>query len=304
MRRLGNSHRPGAIAACRRFALTLTNPTEIIPHPSTRSLAGITSMRSKHSLMTMLALCVCATGNSASRAQEVTPLAMKMEVAEPRIGVPKVPKILRPMHWLHADPNDSARSTGIGKPLKGTSWRNRPFQIGGLFGGLIGDSLIDGAIDQQDGLIGGYRLGWDFDHYWGTELRYAFARQDLIDLQGMTALPTGADQFLDLNLLYYPWGDAQWRPFASVGLGFANFRFYDANQVLVDDDLLTIPLGVGVKYYYRPWLAWRTSVMDNLSIGSQGLDTMHNLSFTVGVEVHFGGPRQTYFPYHGGGTIW
>ncbi|MBI2477207.1 MAG: hypothetical protein HYV60_00705, partial [Planctomycetia bacterium] len=67
-------------------------------------------------------------------------------------------------------------------------------------------------------LFGGYRLGWDFYHYWGTELRFAFAKPDLIDLQAMTALPTGTDKFWDLNLLYYPWGDAEWRPFASVGL--------------------------------------------------------------------------------------
>ena len=173
-----------------------------------------------------------------------------------------------------------------------------------MFGGLIGDSLIAGTIDQEDDLLGGYQLGWDFDHYWGTELRFAFARPDLIDLQGMALLPSGTDQFWDLNLLYYPWGDAQWRPFASVGLGFASFRFLDANRVLFDETLLTVPVGIGVKHYYRPWLALRTSLMDNVSIGARGLDTMHNLSLSVGVEMHFGGPRRTYFPYHSGGIIW
>ncbi|MBI2477208.1 MAG: hypothetical protein HYV60_00710 [Planctomycetia bacterium] len=74
--------------------------------------------------------------------------------------------------------------------------------------------------------------------------------------------------------------------------------------MLVDDDLLTIPLGVGVKHLYRPWLALRTSLVDNFSISSQGLDTMHNLSLSFDVEVHFGGPRSTYFPYHGGDMIW
>ena len=52
-----------------------------------------------------------------------------------------MPDILRPKHWLHPDPRDTARSTGIGTPLKGTSWRNRPFHIGWLFGGLIGIAL-------------------------------------------------------------------------------------------------------------------------------------------------------------------
>ena len=253
---------------------------------------------------TLLALCICAMGSRLSRAEGVQPSVMSPTDAPQRTGVPTVPDVLRPAHWFHSDPSDPARSTGIGKPLKGTSWRNRPLHIGWMFGGLIGDRLVEGVIDQEAALFGGYRLGWDFDHYWGTELRFAFAEPEMIDLQGATSLPTGIDKFWDLNLLYYPWGDAKWRPFASIGVGFANFRFEDANQVLVDDSLLTIPMGVGVKYFYRPWLALRTSLMDNLSIGSQGLDTMHNLSLSFGVEVHFGGPRNTYFPYHGGGMIW
>ncbi|MBC8356467.1 MAG: hypothetical protein H8E66_31185 [Planctomycetes bacterium] len=262
-------------------------------------------MRStRYATTALLAFCNCAIGTSLILAEEVLPVAMPQPAMGPRVGIPELPEILKPMHWLHSDPNDSARSTGIGNPLKGTSWRNRPFHVGWMFGGLIGDTLIQGAIDQEDDLFGGYRLGWDFDHYWGTELRFAFAKPELIDVQGLTSLPTGTDKFWDLNLLYYPWGDAEWRPFASVGIGFASFRFEDANQVLVDDKLLTIPLGVGVKHYYRPWLALRTSVTDNLSIGSGALETMHNLSLSVGVEVHFGGPRKTYFPYHGGGKIW
>ncbi|MDA1054750.1 MAG: hypothetical protein O3C40_30350 [Planctomycetota bacterium] len=255
-------------------------------------------------MISLLAWWGCALSASSIRAEEIASPAMALPAAQPRTGVPALPDVLRPLHWLHTEPNDPVRSTGIGKPLKGTSWRNRPFHIGWMFGGMDGDRLIADAIDQHQGLIGGYRLGWDFDHYWGTELRYAFAKPELVDLQAMTSLPTGTDKFWDLNLLYYPWGDAQWRPFASVGLGVASFRSERANQLLVDDNLWTIPLGVGVKHYYRPWLALRTTLTDNLSIGSQGLETMHNLSFSVGVEVHFGGPRQTYFPYHGGGMIW
>ncbi|MEX0818612.1 MAG: hypothetical protein WD070_03435 [Pirellulaceae bacterium] len=262
-------------------------------------------MHSKPSAMTaLLAVCAWAIVTSSSRAEDARPISVAEPAAGSRTGVPALPDELWPMHWLHTDPNDPARSTGIGGPLKGTSWRNRPFHIGWMVGSLIGDRLIDGAVDQQAALIGGYRLGWDFDHYWGTELRFAFAKPELVELPGRTSLPAATEKFWDLNLLYYPWGDARWRPFASVGLGFATYRFEDASNVLVDDALLTLPLGVGVKHYYRPWLALRTSVTDNLSIGSQRLETMHNLSFSIGVEVHFGGPRRTYFPYHEGGVIW
>ena len=262
-------------------------------------------MRSNSSVTTtLLALCVCAMSSWSIRAQEVQPAVVESPAVPQRTGIPVIPHVLRPTHWFHADPNDPARSTGIGKPLKGTSWRNRPFHIGWMFGGLVGDTLVEGEIDQESGLFGGYQLGWDFDHYWGTELRYAFSKPELTDPQGLTLLPSGTDKFWDLNLLYYPWGDAEWRPFASVGIGAASFRVDGATQPLVDETLFTMPLGVGVKYMYRPWLALRTSLVDNLSFGSQGLETMHNLSLSFGVEVHFGGPRSTYFPYHGGGMIW
>ncbi|MCA9142313.1 MAG: hypothetical protein H6821_15320 [Planctomycetaceae bacterium] len=252
----------------------------------------------------MLALSLCALSTTSTKAQEYAVGTASEQGFQPRTGVPTLPATWHPKHWLHPDPNDPVRSTGIGNPLKGTSWRNRPFHIGWMIGGLIGDTLIDGSVDQKDGLYGGYRLGWDFDHYWGTELRYAFAAQELVDLQGTVPLASGADYFWDINLLYYPWGDAEWRPFASVGLGVAAFGFKDANQTQYDEALLTIPIGIGVKHYYRPWLALRTSLVDNLSFGSQGLDTMHNVSLSFGVEAHFGGPRNTYFPYHGGGMIW
>lgn len=258
----------------------------------------------RHFATATLAFCLCALGTSTARAQE-QPGALPRETFQPpRTGVPALPASWQPKHWLHGDPNDPARSTGIGQPLKGTSWRNRPFHIGWMFGGLIGDSLIDGTVDQGDAMFGGYRLGWDFDHYWGTELRYAFSKPELVDLQNAVSLGSSTDKYWDVNLLYYPWGDAEWRPFASVGLGVGHFRFQDNNQALVDDYLLTMPVGFGVKHFYRPWLALRASLTNNISFGSQGLDTMHNVSATFDVEVHFGGPRKTYFPYHAGGLIW
>jgi hypothetical protein len=210
---------------------------------------------------------------------------------------------LWPRHLRHGEPNDPNRHVGLGGPLTGTSWLNRPYYFGWLVGGLWGSTLIDGELDQDEDLFGGYRLGWDFDHYWGTEARIAFAHLDLFDGDGVDTLRTARHLYYDANLLFYPWGDAAWRPFASIGLGLGSFRFEDANAQFFDATMLTIPFGIGVKYYHRPWLALRTSLMDNFAVGG-GLDTMHNFSWTAGVEVHFGGPRRGYFPYHPGGFIW
>lgn len=207
-------------------------------------------------------------------------------------------------HFRHGDPDDPGRHVGIGNPLEGTSWRNRPFHVGWLYGGLFGDTLVPNSLRQDDDMFGGYRVGWDFDHYWGTEARFGFAHLDLMDAQQTDLGRSGHNQFFDVSLAYYPWGDAHWRPFASVGMGARKFRFTNAAAQLVDDYNFTLPIGVGVKYYYRPWMAVRMSFVDNWSIGSQQLDTMHNLSLTAGVEVHFGGRRRSYFPYHPGGVLW
>ena len=220
--------------------------------------------------------------------------------------LPTWSEMLWPVHWRHTNPADPQRHVGVGKPLVTSSWRNRPFHIGWLFGGLLGDPLIAAdQLKQDDDMFGGYRLGWDFDHYWGTELRFGFAHMSLIETRPGERLPTVRDHFWDLNLLYYPWGDARWRPFATVGVGAAAFRLHDrTGGLLFDDILFAVPFGGGVKFYYRPWLALRFDVIDYYTIRSQGLDSMHNVSLTAGVEVHFGGPRRSYFPYDAGAFLW
>tara|TARA_B100000809_G_scaffold160596_1_gene157988 strand:+ start:167 stop:691 length:525 start_codon:yes stop_codon:yes gene_type:complete len=147
-----------------------------------------------------------------------------------------------------------------------------------------------------------YRLGHDFDHYYGKELRFGFGYLELNN--GQPAQPNSADYFLDAHLLHYPWGDARWRPFASIGMGFANFRFRDAAGRKHDERLFHLPVGMGVKYYYRKWLVLRAELMDNLAFGGNGLDTMHNVSLTGGVEVRFGGWRRKYEGWGGGIHYW
>ena len=65
-----------------------------------------------------------------------------------------------------------------------------------------------------------------------------------------------------------------------------------------------VPFGAGVKYQARKWMAWRVEVTDNLAIAAAGLDTMHNISITMGVEAHFGGRRFSFFPWSPGAELW
>ncbi len=192
------------------------------------------------------------------------------------------------------DPDDPYRHVGKGYPLEGTSWRNRPFHIGWLFGGVYGDNLVDQELQQTNDFFGGYRVGWDFDHYWGTELRLAWARLDVLDRETEVSLPAARNVFYDASLAYYPWGDAQSRPFASVGIGWADFSFVDANNQLQHDQSFTMPLSLGVKYYWKKWMSLRAAVVDNIAFSSDRVDTMHSVSMTLGIEYRMGPPRRIY----------
>ena len=104
----------------------------------------------------------------------------------------------------------------------------------------------------------------------------------------------------DLDLVYYPWGDSQWRPYFLAGVGWASFRFDDPQGTPIKDTTIVMPFGFGLKYRYQPQIALRFDVIDNLAFSSETVDTMHNVSFSFGVDIHFGGRRRSYFPWHPG----
>lgn len=66
-----------------------------------------------------------------------------------------------------------------------------------------------------------------------------------------------------------------------------------------------MPVGVGLKYRVRNWLAVRLEAFDNFVAGSGGeLESLHNWSVTAGMEVRFGGSRTGYWPYNPGRHYW
>lgn len=206
--------------------------------------------------------------------------------------------------FAHDDPNDSGRHTGWGEPLIGTSWRNRPWYWGVFLGGMLNDDLVSGHVEQANAPFLGLRLGNDFDHFWGWEGRYAFTRTELFDGRGAPIAEDGRNYYVDVALLHYPWGDSRWRPYIMAGVGFSNHRFENDTGVAIDDSSLTLPFGVGLKHYYSPWFTMRFDIVDNWTLGSGQIDSMHNFSFMVGAEFRFGGNRPNYFPWHGNTVFW
>ena len=195
------------------------------------------------------------------------------------------------------------RQSWRGGPLAGTSWLNRPAHVGWLVGGIFADDVISGQLGQDNDIFGGYRVGYDFDHYWGAEFRFAFANPALIG----AAAPVGRDSrllFYDAHLAYYPWGDTQWRPYLSAGLGAANVRATDAAGIGYNELLFHVPIGIGLKHHWRRWCVLRADLHDNIAIGAGGIDTMHNVTFTFGVEVHSGGQPTSYYPWNPSRHLW
>lgn len=180
---------------------------------------------------------------------------------------------------------------GMGQPLSGTSWTNRPFSVDVFSGAFLANKLNEN-IDQGNGLITGFRLGWDFDYYWGTEFRMGFGNTRVDGSSEKVDVRLG-----DLSVLYYPWGDSRWRPYTGLGLGLGNFAFQDGS-LAVDDYALQVPISVGMKYAFKPWWNLRLDFTNFLSMPSSNLDFMNNVQLTGALEYRFGGRRRSYFPYN------
>lgn len=207
--------------------------------------------------------------------------------------------------WFsHSDPDDPYRHVGLGQPLIGTSWRNRPHYWGTFVGGILMGDMIEGRVNQNDTNIFGVRLGWDFDHYWGLEGRWAYAEPELSDANGAPIGNHSRNYYGDVSLLCYPLGDARWRPYLLGGVGFQTYHFYDEFGARVDEAPLAFPVGGGLKYFCNPWFTLRFDVIDNIAMGNDRVSFMNNVSLMVGGEFRFGGRRTSYYPWHNNTQYW
>lgn len=196
------------------------------------------------------------------------------------------------------------RFFGLGDPLTRTSWLNRPYHFDWFFGAMFGNQLVRGGVKQGDEVFGGYRFGADVNHYWGWEARLGLASLPIID-SGTAAAVRSNDMVLwDVSAVYYPWGDARWRPYFGAGLGFANFNFPDGMGANIKETLFGVPWGIGLKYQWKDWLVLRADLTDNWYFGGTHTATQHNFSLTFGVEARFGGSRRNYWPWNPSRYLW
>jgi hypothetical protein len=104
--------------------------------------------------------------------------------------------------------------------------------------------------------------------------------------------------------MYYPWGDSWFRPYWRWGIGATELDYPTDSGSLRDETLWTFPIGIGIKYPMRRWLAARAELTDHWAIGNRGVSTQHNVSLSLGLEWRFGAHPRSYWPWHPSRHIW
>ncbi len=201
--------------------------------------------------------------------------------------------------WLHLRHSYTyGRNIGVGGPFVGTSWLNRPYYVGGEYGWIWITRAQEDSVTRDVDTFGGIFLGWDWDYYWGSELRFSRATPELVNAEALDAERNDVLFTWSYNAMYYPWGDAMIRPYWRWGLGNTKFDFPLDDGTRHDEWLFTFPIGLGIKYPVRRWLAARAELTDYLSIGQHGLPTQNNITLTFGLEFRFGIHPKSYWPWY------
>jgi hypothetical protein len=232
---------------------------------------------------------------------------------------------VRPNHrlleWLRCD--------NLFKPRHGNAadrepWIDRPFSVGPFIGPIVGNTLQENWVGQQTGTVAGVRLGWDMDDDWGVEMRMASAEIPVFDsdlaissqqtMDSMIGLAANdprrlrfdvtryADHFLwDIDFLYYPLGDANWRPYLMFGFGFHRVKFEDRLSNDYARILAGMPIALGVKSRLNDWLAFRVECTDNVAFaGGSTIQTQHDVALTGAFEIRLGRAHTNYWPWNPG----
>jgi hypothetical protein len=200
---------------------------------------------------------------------------------------------------------------GVGMPLVGKSWLDHPYYVGGFVGQMSGSQLVSKMINQKTGGHGGLTFGYNYNEYWGVESRLHFSSISIHDTKyakrlisdlypDVTILPTTRTNELtlfDVAVHYYPLGNAKWRPYFKYGLGFGGQKFVDSFGRQRTMGVGTMPIGIGIRYWWNERLALQGDISDNIIFATGIAKTQHDFGFTIGITYAFGSGR-TQHPVH------
>ncbi|MDR0390308.1 MAG: porin family protein [Planctomycetaceae bacterium] len=211
---------------------------------------------------------------------------------------------------------------GVGMPLRNGSWLDRPYYFGGFIGKMRGSELVSNMIDQDNGANGGLIIGNNMNEYWGLEGRLHFAAIDIKETSnGRTQyalwhaaqsggaivyvpnLTTRSNRLtiLDVSVHYYPLGNARFRPYFKYGLGYARESFHDTFGQKRTAETLSMPFGVGLRYWWNKQFAIHAEVVDNIIFSHDIVKTQGNWAFSIGLIYSFGNNNKrrpiVHWPY-------
>lgn len=213
------------------------------------------------------------------------------------------------LSWLLPDfelrhSNTHGRAMGDGGPLRGTSWLNRPYDVAVDFGMLLMADQPGDSVRSNNDFFTALKLGWDWDHYWGTQIRVGWSTPELLNTSQPASQVEDNLFISDLSLLYYPWGDSRLRPYWRVGVGLTDLEYTNRLGARQHEMLLSLPFGVGMKYQFRRWFVWRLELMDNFAVGQNETSSLNNLTITTGFEWRYGGRPSGQWAWSGYGGSW
>jgi len=262
-----------------------------------------------------------ARGNGEQTTSDTTPQAMpqwSLENLMPvRITSPLGETMLAGAKVMSPFSTPPGPHKGVGMPLVNKSWRDHPYYFGGFVGYVSGSKvLVSQMIEQKNGGTGGLTFGYNFNDYWGLESRLHFTSIDIHDTSnarqifetnyleqfpGMAVPPlstrTNTLSVLDVAVQYYPLGNAKWRPYFKYGLGVGRQRFTNTFGHENKANVVTMPLGIGVRYWWNERIAIQADLLNNMVFASSIAKTQHNISFSMGLTYAFGSGRATH-PIH------
>jgi hypothetical protein len=224
---------------------------------------------------------------------------------EGAVEMPESDSYFSKLKWLglrHS--STSGRNAGMGVPLTGTSWLNRPYYVGGNIGTVWLTRPINSDLTNDIDMFGGVFAGCDWDHYWGTELAVNRATPEIINENRRRAKRGDSLMEETVSLMYYPWGDSLFRPYWRFGIGATEIDYPTDGGHRRDETLWTFPIGIGLKYPFRRYLAARAEFTDQLALGNEGVSTQHDLTLTFGLEWRFGARPRSYWPWNPSRHIW
>lgn len=207
--------------------------------------------------------------------------------------------------WLGLKHSSSdGRNVGVGVPLVGTSWLNRPYYLGVDLGTVWVTKAVTEDITRDIDMFGGIYGGCDWDYYWGTELSLQRATPELINEDDRDANRGDRMMLWTASMLYYPWGDAMFRPYWRCGIGATEIDYPTNYGVRRDETLWTFPVGIGIKYPVRRWLAARAEFADQIGLGNHDINAQHDFTLTFALEWRFGAHPRSYWPWNPSRHIW